>query len=122
MDFNRRVPVVASKTITVLIVLALVVAGSGCTQVVSGTARMAMPKIGGPIDWQPCHFKSSDTDAKIPSGSMCGRLGVPIDYSNPGAGTASMNLIKFPATGTKIGSLLINPGGPGESGISAAVW
>jgi pimeloyl-ACP methyl ester carboxylesterase len=121
MNFNRRVPVVASKTITALSVLALIVTGSGCTQVVGGTGKMAMPKVGAPIDWQPCHFKSSDSDAKIPAGSMCGRLGVPIDYSKPDAGTAVIAVIKFPATGTKIGSLIINPGGPGESGISAAV-
>ena len=34
---------------------------------------------------------------------------------------ATLALIRFPATGEKkIGSLLINPGGPGESGIEAA--
>ena len=30
-------------------------------------------------------------------------------------------MIRFPATGDKIGSLVINPGGPGESGIEAAL-
>ena len=30
-------------------------------------------------------------------------------------------MIRFPATGQKIGSLVINPGGPGESGIEAAI-
>ncbi len=29
--------------------------------------------------------------------------------------------VRFPATGDKIGSLVINPGGPGESGIEAAL-
>ena len=125
MNVNRRLSVVAgkttSKTITWLVVLATVVAGSGCTRVVLGHGVMAMPKIGSPIDWQPCHYKSSDAATKLPPGSMCGRLGVPIDYAKPDAGTASLSVIKFPATGAKIGSLVINPGGPGESGVQAAV-
>ena len=33
---------------------------------------------------------------------------------------AALALIRFPATGAKIGSLVINPGGPGESGVDAA--
>ena len=34
---------------------------------------------------------------------------------------AALAMIRFPATGDKIGSLVINPGGPGESGIEAAL-
>ena len=30
-------------------------------------------------------------------------------------------MVRFKATGEKIGSLVINPGGPGESGVEAAV-
>ncbi len=45
---------------------------------------------------------------------------VPVDYAKPDGDVASLALIRFPATGEKIGSLIINPGGPGESGIEAA--
>ena len=34
--------------------------------------------------------------------------------------TAQLALIRFPANGIKIGSLLLNPGGPGKSGVEAA--
>ena len=33
---------------------------------------------------------------------------------------ARLAMIRFKATGEKIGSLIVNPGGPGESGVSAA--
>jgi pimeloyl-ACP methyl ester carboxylesterase len=46
---------------------------------------------------------------------------VPVDYSTPDGAIATLALIRYPATGAKIGSLVINPGGPGESGVSAAV-
>lgn len=44
---------------------------------------------------------------------------VPLDYSNPGGRKVSLALIKKPKQGDqpRIGSLLYNPGGPGESGV-----
>lgn len=53
-------------------------------------------------------------------GFECGTLNVPIDYSNPSSGTLSLALIRLPATDQahKIGSLLVNPGGPGASGVN----
>ncbi len=60
------------------------------------------------------------TRCPIPAGAQCGKIAVPVDYAKPDGGIASLALIRFPATGDKIGSLIINPGGPGESGIEAA--
>jgi pimeloyl-ACP methyl ester carboxylesterase len=45
---------------------------------------------------------------------------VPVDYSKPDGDVAQIAMIRFKATGQKIGSLVINPGGPGESGVEAA--
>ena len=59
--------------------------------------------------------------AKIPSGALCGKLAVPVDYDHLDGDVAALAMIRFPATGDKIGSLVINPGGPGESGIEAAL-
>jgi pimeloyl-ACP methyl ester carboxylesterase len=44
-------------------------------------------------------------------------LQVPLDYAHPNAGTISIALDRIPATGSKVGSLLLNPGGPGASGL-----
>lgn len=92
---------------------------AGCVRVVGGRAHMAEPKLGQPVQWTPC--RSSNPAAKIPGGALCGKLAVPVDYDHPGNDIAALALIRFPATGDKIGSLVINPGGPGESGIEAAL-
>lgn len=50
---------------------------------------------------------------------QCGNLQVPLDYSKPDGRKITLALIRKPATdpSRRIGSLLVNPGGPGESGI-----
>ena len=47
-------------------------------------------------------------------------LSVPVDYAKPDGDVAQIAMIRFKATGQKIGSLVVNPGGPGESGVEAA--
>jgi pimeloyl-ACP methyl ester carboxylesterase len=55
-------------------------------------------------------------------GFLCATLTVPIDYAHPDAGDLALKVIRLPATDPahRIGSLLINPGGPGASGIQYA--
>lgn len=52
----------------------------------------------------------------------CGRMDVPYDYSNPSIGTFSLNIVMRPATkkSERIGSMLVNPGGPGFGGSEIA--
>ena len=52
-------------------------------------------------------------------GFQCGTLQVPLDYENPTARKISLALIRKPVANstTRVGSVLLNPGGPGESGI-----
>src|SRR5690348_14082657 len=52
-------------------------------------------------------------------GFQCGSLPVPLDYSQPDGRKISLALLRKPAVdqSQRIGSLLMNPGGPGESGI-----
>lgn len=51
----------------------------------------------------------------------CSRLTVPLDYSNTTAGTTSIAYINFPAANATstvpVQDILINPGGPGGSGV-----
>jgi pimeloyl-ACP methyl ester carboxylesterase len=53
------------------------------------------------------------------SGFQCASLRLPRDYDDPSAGTLDVSLIRLPATDqtNRIGSLVVNPGGPGGSGI-----
>jgi pimeloyl-ACP methyl ester carboxylesterase len=93
---------------------------SGCSSVVSGRAVIAVPRPGTPIQWVPCQANPSD-DSRVPAGAECGLLSVPVDYSKPDGDVARVAMIRIKATGDKVGSLIVNPGGPGESGVEAAV-
>ena len=50
------------------------------------------------------------------NGMQCATAKAPLDWSDPGADTIELALVRQPATGTRLGSLLLNPGGPGGSG------
>jgi pimeloyl-ACP methyl ester carboxylesterase len=67
------------------------------------------------IDWTPC---SDDAEEVL----LCGTLQVPFDYENPDVGEFTLSLVKHPATESskRIGSMLVNPGGPGFGGTAIA--
>jgi pimeloyl-ACP methyl ester carboxylesterase len=59
------------------------------------------------LDWSGCG-----------DGFQCATMTVPLDYAKPGKRSIHVAVIRLPASGHhKIGSLVINPGGPGGSGI-----
>jgi pimeloyl-ACP methyl ester carboxylesterase len=62
------------------------------------------------LAWTPC------------TGGECAKLSVPIDYANPGGDTIQLALLRVKArtTNQRIGSLVVNPGGPGGSGVDFA--
>lgn len=63
------------------------------------------------IQWGECDFNAS-----VPI--ECGRLGVPLDYTDPGAGTLDLSLSKVAAVNEPFkGSILFNFGGPGFEAI-----
>jgi len=51
--------------------------------------------------------------------NQCAKLTVPIDYSHPDGDTIKLAVLRAPATNPsdRIGSLVVNPGGPGGSGV-----
>ncbi|WP_084255386.1 alpha/beta hydrolase [Nocardioides sp. J54] len=50
----------------------------------------------------------------------CGTLEVPIDYQEPAGGTIRIALERRKASGDRLGSLVVNPGGPGAGGTYLA--
>src|SRR4051812_10333313 len=64
------------------------------------------------IDWQACATPDLPT-------KECGKLSVPLDYDEPDGTMISLVVSRVPATdqAERIGSLFLNPGGPGGSGI-----
>ena len=64
---------------------------------------------GQKVSWAPCKDKPQ---------MQCANVKVPLDYKKPGGKAITVAMAKLPAKGGKpIGSLFVNPGGPGESGI-----
>jgi len=59
-----------------------------------------------------------------PGAFQCSTIPVPLDWSHPSAGpTVRLSLIRLPASGARsqrIGSLFVNPGGPGASAVDFA--
>lgn len=72
-----------------------------------------------PLTWGSC--EGFATDGLSLPGLECGRIAVPLNYEDPAAGDASIAVSRAAATGDRVGSLLVNPGGPGASGLSAAL-
>jgi pimeloyl-ACP methyl ester carboxylesterase len=66
---------------------------------------------------------SADTKTFADKAFECARIEVPLDYTKPEGRTAQVALLRAPAKGEPdkhVGSLLLNPGGPGFSGMSHA--
>jgi pimeloyl-ACP methyl ester carboxylesterase len=62
------------------------------------------------IDW--------DGDA---GGVQTGTINVPFDYADPSTGSFELFVARRPADGRRIGTLLVNPGGPGFGGSDFAL-
>lgn len=63
------------------------------------------------VTWSAC--KGAD----VPEDMECGTLTVPVDYAAPGEGTLELALARYRATGDPQGSVVLNFGGPGASGL-----
>lgn len=63
------------------------------------------------LGWSPCG-----------NGFQCATMTVPLDYAAPDGDTITVAVIKLPARkkSLRIGSVVLNPGGPGGSGIEFA--
>ena len=70
------------------------------------------------VSWYACDKKGMD-EAKSgkDTGFTCAKVKVPLDYDNPGGETIEIAVKKRTASGDSVGSLFVNPGGPGGSGI-----
>ena len=53
-------------------------------------------------------------------GAQCTKVEVPLDYANPIKASTQLNVVKVDAQGERLGSLFVNPGGPGGSGFDYA--
>ncbi len=129
-----------TATVTASILLAFV--AGACTNTVSGDPTPKLPITvsnapKGPVPqgldkfysqsltWDSCDgYGKTDYDRQAlrDKSLQCTHLTVPIDYTKPDGDTIELGVLRRPAkkSGERIGSLVVNPGGPGAAGLSTA--
>jgi len=98
--------------------------GSSATPSATGSSG---PAASGTADWRSCPDVPRGLVGRTAPGMTydCAKVDVPRDWNNKGNGeTYSVAMIRIRSSKQqgRIGSLLLNPGGPGGSGIEFAVY
>jgi pimeloyl-ACP methyl ester carboxylesterase len=102
------------------LLVAGVVAAAAIAAAPSASAGPAPPRRGAAapsaIEWRRC-FNN------IAPGIQCGAVEVPLDYGDPSGRRFDIAMARLPATdpANRIGTLFLNPGGPGGSGVEIVV-
>ena len=98
---TRRLIIRALAAGTLIAALAPVTAAAG-------TAERSAPPAA--IGWAACGSQLE-----------CARVSVPLDWARPGGRMITLSVIRHLAShpDQRIGSLFVNPGGPGDSGVGA---
>ncbi|WP_241976781.1 alpha/beta hydrolase [Cryobacterium sp. TMT2-4] len=119
MTRRTRVRTLSARARATALALVLAMGLSGCVPLfLPGQAPTTSVPTGEKVDadLEPFYdqvLKWADCD----SGLQCTTASAPLDWADPGSGeTVDLALVRHPATGTRVGSLLVNPGGPGGSG------
>jgi len=130
----RRSPFTAAlRTLTAALAVLGVAAGCSAASTAPPAAPPADPAqvaqslarfTSQQLTWDGCAAYSTSPEtakAYTDPGFECAKLTVPLDYSQPDGRTAEIAVLRTKATdpANRIGSLLVNPGGPGASGTAA---
>ena len=119
-----RVRRAAAVTSSVVLVAAL---ASGCSdvadRVLGRTPTPTTEPVGVPQGQEAlARFYEQQLDWVTCGPGDCAELEVPLDYAEPDGETIEVSLLRVPARDSRgrIGSLVVNPGGPGGSGVDYA--
>ena len=77
----------------------------------------SIQQYGQPPVWGSCQRWIGDVAPEAIPTAVCGTVSVPVDYAKPEGAQAQLAVIRIPASGEKIGVLVVNPGGPGASAV-----
>jgi pimeloyl-ACP methyl ester carboxylesterase len=107
-----RVPTgLPSRRTVAAVCLALVAELVGAGAVTHGPVARALGGGTHGVEWSACGA----------DGEQCATVKVPLDYANPSGRMISIAIDRYPArTSPSLGPLLLDPGGPGGSGIELA--
>jgi len=133
MRLHRGLAAVPSSLLALGLAATLVLSGCAsfsdtvASDTTTATSAPAQPKVP-PIKWSDCDQQIQPLIADQPGSDrnltfQCGRTEVPISYDEPRGATLPLFLVKVVMAGQtdRIGSLVVNPGGPGRSGADAAI-
>lgn len=104
-------------------------AAVACAALAAGIAPVStvsadVVSVSRPVTTGLERFYSQDLSwANCYGGAECAWLTVPRSYSRPGGATIRVRVVRLPAEdpSARIGSLVVNPGGPGASGVDLAL-
>ena len=84
--------------------------------------RPARPRPEPEVPAELREFYDQELDWSGCGENECARLTVPLDYAEPDGETIEIALLRVRATGSgdRVGQLVVNPGGPGGSGVDYA--
>lgn len=120
--------VTRGRRVTALAASVVLVAGltTGCSEIVDrlpGRASptptvLEVPQRQGDL----AHFYEQRLDWVSCGQGECAELNVPVDYADPYGETIEISLLRMPSGSARnrIGSIVVNPGGPGGSGVDYA--
>ena len=104
-------PIVSRRALGCLVTGAAVVAGCSSPPVAdSPTVTGAAPELSG---WGPC-----PPDGPPADGVECATISVPFDYTVPDGESFTIPVSRIPSTAAEPQLLIVNPGGPGISGVA----
>jgi pimeloyl-ACP methyl ester carboxylesterase len=103
---------------TAVVVLAVTATAHYCPVASATPDGPSVQRTAQPPVWGSCErfVGDADTRAAVPT-AQCGTVSVPIDYTKPDGAQAQLAVIRIPASGDRIGVLMVNPGGPGASAV-----
>jgi len=120
---RRPRAVLAALTVSALLLAGCVSPPSRWAAPISGRPAATPSGSASPAPWTPCPEVSG---RRLPNITFeCTTLNVPQDWATPADGrTFGIALVRARAAGQRerIGSLVVNPGGPGGSGIQLAAY
>jgi pimeloyl-ACP methyl ester carboxylesterase len=109
----------ARRTIATMSALTSAVALAASAVLCPTAAAAPAPTADAPYSvapvWSSCAAMLGDA-SKVPT-AQCGTVAVPLDYADPAGPKAQLAVIRVPATGSRLGILVVNPGGPGASAV-----
>lgn len=101
-----------------VIAISVALALSGCASSLVSPSDLGIDNSQVSSELQPYYSQKVTWDS-CGEGFECASITAPVDWRDVSAGDIDLAIVKHEATGdTSLGSLFVNPGGPGASGVS----